>query len=489
MSVRTRVVRAWRDRGLATRFLIVYLVLSLTTVATLTWRSGTQLSTALEEEYEHELELQAFVVASALTSDMEGMSKGNRAPAEVLALVQRFATETDSRITVLTTDLRVVFSTDPAVPPGVVEAFPETKTALSGQEQHHVRVDRFTGDERLYVAAPIREENHTLGVVQISIPWTRVRARIFGEWTRLIVAGVLAVLANILVSLWLAFGITRPLKELTVAARDIANGQLDRRIPVVSHDEVGRLAQAFNEMAQQLQEMIHRQRMFIANASHELRGPLTSIKLRTEALLDNKEMPPAQRERFLAEVDREVDRLRRMAERLLDLSRLHIRPDVRPFQVVSLTRILQDTLEVIGPRARQQNVTLEADIPQHLPPVHGDAEDLSELFLNLLDNAVKYTPSGGRVRVRARAENQHILVEVADTGEGIPPDDLPHIFEPFYRVDKARSRRIGGSGLGLAIVKTIVEAHGGTIGVESTPGAGTTFYVTLPRYGADAPTD
>lgn len=480
----TRIRHLWQDRSLATRFLFVYLLLSLLTVATLTWRSGTQLSTALEEEYEHELELQAFVVASALTSDMEDMLKGKRSPVEVLALVRRFATDTDSRITVLNTNQEVVFSTDPAVPPGAPQNFPEITAALVNQEQHHVRVDEYTGDERLYVAAPIREEDHLLGVVQISIPWERVQGRIYGEWTRLLITGSLAVLANILVSLWLAFSITRPLYELTAAAHDIAAGHLSRRIPITSRDEVGRLAQAFNEMAHQLQEMINRQHMFIANASHELRGPLTSIKLRTEAVLDNKDMPPEQRERFLAEVDQEVDRLRRTAERLLDLSRLHIKADARPFQVVSLGPILRDTLDVLLPRARQHNLTLQEDIPQSLPPVYADPDDLAELFLNLLDNAIKYTPPGGTVTVRARVDNQHVVVEVADTGEGIPPEDLPHIFEPFYRVDKARTRRVGGSGLGLAIVKAIVERHGGKIDVRSTVGEGTTFYVTLPLYSA-----
>ncbi len=481
----TRMKRLWQDRSLATRFLVVYLLLSLLTVATLTWRSGTQLSTALEEEYEHELELQAFVVASALTSDMEDMLKGKRSPVEVLALVRRFATDTESRITVLNTDQEVVFSTDPAVPPGAPQDFPEVTAALVNQEQHHVRVDEYTGDERLYVAAPIREEEHLLGVVQISIPWERVQGRIYGEWTRLLITGSLAILANILVSLWLAFGITRPLHELTAAAHDIAAGDLGRRIPISSRDEVGRLAQAFNEMAHQLQEMINRQHMFIANASHELRGPLTSIKLRTEALLEDKDMPPDRRERFLAEVDREVDRLQRMAERLLDLSRLHMRPDARPRQVTSVAQVLGDNLDIIAPRASRRHITLKADISPHLPPVYADPDDLSELFLNLLDNAVKYTPPGGTVGVRARAENGHVVVEVSDTGEGIPPEDLAHIFEPFYRADKARSRRVGGSGLGLAIARAIVEAHGGTIEVRSKVGQGTTFRVTLPPYGGE----
>ncbi len=477
-----RIVGLWRNRSLATRFLVVYLLLSLTTVASLTWRSGTLLSTALEEEYEHELELQAFVVAGALQSGVEEMLKGERTPVQVLALMQRFATDTESRITLLNPDLEVVFSTDSAIPPGGSYPYPEILAAMNNQEQHDIRVDSVTGETRLYVAAPIWEEDHLLGVVQISIPWERVRARIWGEWSRLIVSGVLAIAANVLASLWLAFGIVRPLRELTKAARDISEGRLDRRIPVTSCDEVGRLAHAFNEMAQQLQQMIERQRMFIANASHELRGPLTSIKLRTEALLEDGGMSPERRQRFIAEVDREVDRLQRLAERLLDLTRLQMRPDARPFQVVPLAQILADSVDIITPRAARKQVSLVQEVAPDLPPVHGDPEDLSELFLNLLDNAIKYTPSGGSVTLRAYTQDSHVVVEVSDTGEGIPSEALKDIFEPFYRVDKSRSRRVGGSGLGLAIVKAIVEAHKGRIDVRSTPGEGTTFYVTLPRY-------
>lgn len=477
-----RLAGLWRNRSLAIRFLLVYLLVSMITVATLTWRSGTVLTTALEEEYEHELELQALMVASALQVDVEDMSEGKRTPVQVLALMQRFASNTDSRITLFTPDLQVVFSTDPAVPSGGTHRYPEILAALDSREQHDIRVDPVTGDERLYVAAPIQEEEHVVGVVQLSIPWQRVHTRIMSEWTRLIMSGLLVIAANVLVSLWLAFGIVRPLRELTGAARDLSQGHLDRRIPVTSGDEVGRLAHAFNEMAQQLQEMIERQRMFIANASHELRGPLTSIKLRTEALLEDKNIPPERRRRFTKEVDQEVDRLRRLAERLLDLSRLQMRPNARAFQVVPFSQLLHENLDIIAPRAAKKEVSLVREVAQDLPPVYGDPEDLSELFLNLLDNAIKYTPPGGTVTLRAHTKDDHIVVEVSDTGEGIPVDALPHIFEPFYRVDKSRSRRIEGSGLGLAIVKAIVEAHKGQIDVRSVPGEGTTFYVILPRY-------
>lgn len=482
------VTALWRDRSLATRFLIVYLLLSVVTVVTLTWRSAAQVSRALEEEFEHELELQAFIIASALRSDMEDMMEERRSPADVLALLKQFARDTDSRITLLDRGLEVVFSTDPVVPPHKEHRHPEVVAALEGREQHDIRLDEWTDEKRLFVAAPVREEQHIIGLVQLSIPWSRVQAQIVRQWTTFVLTGFLAIIANVIVSLWLAYGVAHPLRQLTAAARRIAAGHLDQRIPVTSRDEVGTLAAAFNEMAEQLQEMIHKQHLFIANASHELRSPLTSITLRAEALLENPGMPPEMHRRFLQEVNREADRLRRLAERLLDLSRLQVRPESPVFQVVHLPPILDDALEMMIPRATRAGVQIQRAIPSHLPPVHGSPDDLSEVVVNLLDNALKHTPAGGKVTLGAQTRNDHVVITVSDTGEGIPAADLAHIFEPFYRVDKARSRRAGGSGLGLTIVKEIVEAHEGTVDVTSQVGVGTTFYVTLPRYRADTAT-
>ncbi len=472
--------QCWANKGLAVRFLVVYLTLSLVTVSLLTWRSGTQLSRALEEEYEHELETEAFIVAAALSSDVEDMLDGERKPIQVLSLMRRFATDTESRITFISSDTRVVFSTDPAIPPGEPQPFPEVMAALQRSEQHTIRTDPYTGDVRLFVAAPLIEEEHLIGVVRISVPWERVRVRIVGEWTRLILTGLLLIAANVLVSLWLAFSIVRPLRELTAAAQDIASGNLSRRIPVSSKDEVGQLAYAFNEMAERLQEMIEQQRLFIANASHELRSPLTSLKLRTEALVEDKNMTLERKERFIRELDREVDRLRRLAERLLDLTRLQVKPKPQHPTPVSITEVIQDVVETLKPRAERQGINLVVDMADKIPPVYGSREDLFEIVVNLLDNAIKYTPSGGTVRVEAHEENGQVVIRVSDTGEGIPKESLHHIFEPFYRVDKARSRRIGGSGLGLAIVKALTDTYHGTIDVQSSPGKGTTFTVKLP---------
>ncbi len=473
--------RRWLNWSLATRFLLVYFLLSTLTVATFTWRSGRQIGTALEEQIEHEQELETLLIANTLSSYTKELGEHPLPPDVLLSQLQRFSKKTETRIVLVDAQLQVVATNDPGIQPGDTFRTPEMVAALNKKERHDIRVDPLTGVPRLFVAAPLLGEENVTGVVQTSIPWSTVQARVVHEWTQLIVTGLLLILANLLVTLWLTRSIVHPLRELTDAARDIASGHFDRRISIASKDEVGILARTFNFMAERLQEMVTRQRMFIANASHELRSPLTSIKLRTEALMEpDDRMSADRRRRFLKEIDAEADRLRRLADRLLDLSRLEMQAERHYRDVVNVSVLIRDAVDVLSVRATKAHIRLDVHLPERLPPVKGESEDMAELFLNLIDNAIKYTPPGGDVRIRADVEGDFVRIAVADTGEGIPPQDIPHIFEPFYRVDKVRSRRIGGSGLGLAIVKTIVDLHGGYIEVESKLGEGTTFTVLLP---------
>ncbi|HEY8497882.1 MAG TPA: ATP-binding protein [Limnochordales bacterium] len=221
---------------------------------------------------------------------------------------------------------------------------------------------------------------------------------------------------------------------------------------------------------------------FVANVSHELRTPLTALKGFIEALQEGAAEDPATRTRFLEIMARETDRLVALINDLLDLSHLESRNVELRRAPVSLPELAGAVIAMFARKAAAKNLALEQDLPADLPPVLGDEDMLRQVFINLLDNAVKYTPSG-RITVRARAEPQQptVRVEVADTGIGIPRQHLGRIFERFYRVDRARSRELGGTGLGLSIVRHIVELHGGRIEVESEVGVGTTFRFWLPR--------
>jgi two-component system phosphate regulon sensor histidine kinase PhoR len=221
-------------------------------------------------------------------------------------------------------------------------------------------------------------------------------------------------------------------------------------------------------------------RELTANVSHELRTPLTSIKGFAETLLDGAMQDDVTCRRFLAIIDGETDRLVKLVDDLLDLSLLESKRLTLELKPVDVSVLVAHTVDKLRPLAQTQRLTLHQSAPPGIV-VSADADRLEQVLTNLVDNALKYTPEGGRVDVQVAAANGEIEVLVNDSGRGIGPEDLPHVFERFYRADRSRTRGSGGTGLGLAIAKHIVEAHGGRISVSSQPNAGTTFKVTLPR--------
>jgi signal transduction histidine kinase len=272
---------------------------------------------------------------------------------------------------------------------------------------------------------------------------------------------------------------------MTQMAETLASGQMNARVvPPKRIQEMNRLAEAFNNMAARLQIYVDELRSFVANASHELRTPLTSIKLRVEALRSGALDDPPVTERFLAEIEGEVDRMSSMVNDLLDLSRIEAGLSPVNRTPVDLAALANDVCEAFKARADRAGIELEASIQPDLPPVLGNDDQLRRVLYNLMDNGIKYTARGGRVTLvlEAGKRNGTAIFKVSDTGFGIAPAHLPHIFERFYRVEATRPRfgPSQGSGLGLPIAKSIAEAHGGQIGVSSKVGQGTTFWVELP---------
>ncbi len=223
---------------------------------------------------------------------------------------------------------------------------------------------------------------------------------------------------------------------------------------------------------------------FVANVSHELRTPLTMIKGFVETLRDGAMADSIKGPEFLATIEKHVDQLTNLVSDLLELSRLESREGLPRRARVEVGSTLARVVEFMKPAAEKKRQALELSVNGRLPGVAGDPDYLERAISNLVDNAIKYTPEGGRIRVSARQDDSNVVIEVADTGIGIPPVDVPRVFERFYRVDKSRSREMGGTGLGLSIVKHVVQVHGGTVDVESVVGKGTTFRVRLPAIHA-----
>ena len=270
-----------------------------------------------------------------------------------------------------------------------------------------------------------------------------------------------------------------PIDRVTRVARKISAEDLSQRLNMrLPDDEVGRLASTFDEMIARLDEAFRRQRQFTADASHELRTPLTAIKGQTEVALQRDRDADTYRE-VLRKVNGEVDRMIRLIGSLLTLARADARQIPVSRESVDLGRLVTDAVEQIRPAAVDKAIALNVSSNGDIR-LRADQDLILQLMLNLLDNSVKYTPRGGSIDLSCRAEGSQAEVTVADTGSGIPAEHLPHIFDRFYRVDKARTRAEGGAGLGLSISRWIAEAHGGTLRVESTPGRGSKFTLSLP---------
>lgn len=293
-----------------------------------------------------------------------------------------------------------------------------------------------------------------------------------------------AAIGGTAVSILLAFALTRtltkPLATLTHATQNLAQGELGYTVPVTTNDEIGQLTKAFNQMSQDLAEGQRLRRQLTADIAHDLRTPISVILTHAEALNDG--ILPATSETFDVIQD-EAQRLQRLVEdlRLLTLSAAgELRLTTR---LLPPRALLEHALIAHTPLAQQKQVNLTLGTVEDLPDLNLDRERFMQVLDNLISNAIRHTPANGTVTLEASKTSQAVQLRVHDTGIGIPADQLPHIFDRFYRTDKSRNRQDGGSGLGLAIAKSIIEQHKGTITVESTLNVGTTFTITLPQTG------
>jgi heavy metal sensor kinase len=295
------------------------------------------------------------------------------------------------------------------------------------------------------------------------------------------VALAVGTLLTALIAGGLAAWVTRialgPLDQMIRVTRRIAGGDLAARVHLEQPDEIGELAAAFDQMVGRLEAAFATQRRLVSDAAHELRTPLNGLAGTLEIVqvaLGRGDTATA--ERLLATVERELDRAGRLVNDLLTLSRLDEQSPMQP-SPVALQTVLRDVVRRARLLAPDHEIVARLDGDA---TVTGDRDQLERVFTNLLDNAVKYTPAGGRIELSERRQGDEVCVTVQDTGRGIPADDLPRIFDRFYRADRARARQDGGTGLGLAIVQGIVQAHGGRVEAESTPEAGTMIRVLLP---------
>lgn len=350
--------------------------------------------------------------------------------------------------------------------------------ALAGEDDIIYTAD-VSGQQTLVTLIPLRSEaanDEVIGVVQLNTPLALADEVLNRERLLLLSGTALAILLGAAGTLWLTTSALAPLRRMIITSRRIAAGNLGERVNLPRRqDEVGQLAVAFDDMAVQIESTITAQRRFIADAAHELRTPLTALSGSLEVLLRGAQDDPASANRLMHGMFREVTRLGRLTEQLLDLTRLEMSDTIQTTDI-DLSTFMANFSEQAQMLAHERQYQLQPGQPLTLV---ADPNRMHQALLNLVDNAVIHTVPGGKIRVGWRTRLKSVELWVADDGEGISDEDQMNIFQPFYRGKRSRSRHRGGSGLGLAIVSDIVAGHGGHISVESHPGQGTRFTITL----------
>jgi len=370
--------------------------------------------------------------------------------------------------------------TDPVRPLVLVDSHGNVVFSTDSQFQHEK-----PSSQQIAFGAPIWANGQLVGLLIPTFPARNAPPRppandYIARINKNLVVGALgAVALSLLLGLFFSSTLTRPVKELINATREVAQGDLEREVPVRSKDELGELTKSFNQMRSQLKQSRDLRRKMTADIAHELRTPLSIILGHTEALSEGKLNPSP--ETFDIVYD-EAKRLSLLVEDLRTLSLSEAGELTLTLQAVSPSDLVDRVVGAYLPKARGLNISLEADAEANLPDVQADFHRIIQVLANLLDNALRYTPAGGHLKLSARPASDGIEFRVQDSGPGISEADLPYIFDRFYRGDKSRNRQDGGSGLGLAISKSIIEAHGGRIGAESTMGEGTTITFVLPLF-------
>lgn len=364
---------------------------------------------------------------------------------------------------------------------GQTLTYEEVAAALKGEEVSGV-YNLDTGERVLYAAVPVTREERVAGAVMLVTNLEEIYDTLDGIRQLITVFSIAGGLLALLTSLFLSNQLTNPINELAAAVRRLSEGRLDQRVDVDSNDEIGILAADFNEMAAKLEEADRTLRDFLADASHELKTPLSSIKVLSQSLIDSQEQDPAIYRDFLQDISSETDRMAALVNDMSELTKLQGDID-RPIPLKNLQveELLNHITGLVKGDVLQKGIDIRVQVGENarIPwPLNQDL--FTHIMLNLVSNAIRFTPDGGRIAVSAAIEGEEMVVKVQDTGIGISQEELPHIYDRFYRVAQDRNRDTGGTGLGLAITRQAVFRHEGTINVESTLGEGTTFEVRFP---------
>lgn len=362
---------------------------------------------------------------------------------------------------------------------------PNILTAISGSEGY----ESDQSAEYMDVALPVSGSSGSY-IIYIKDNKDSVTS-LTNSLMRIIIEALLVGLAiTVVLSLLLAKTMVTPIQNLTKAAESVAAGDFSQKLDSDAKDEIGVLSRTFNDMADQLETTLDNlkrseamRREFVANVSHELRTPITSVRSYAETIHDSEDLPRETEQQFLSVILTESDRMANIVQDLLTLSRFDAGSIEFKFVRFPFEKSLEDVYNTMQIEAQKRRHNFSLELQDPLPEICGDRQRIEQVLINMISNAMKYTPDGGRITVTAGRIENNVWVSVRDNGIGIPQQDVPKVFDRFYRVDKARSRESGGTGLGLSIAKEIVVRHDGNISLKSRQGKGTVVTMTLPIEG------
>jgi signal transduction histidine kinase len=338
--------------------------------------------------------------------------------------------------------------------------------------------ERF-GRKILAVAIPLLDNNRLEGIIYLYVPLAKISELTFDFSFLWLIGGVLFIIIAAFLGFKMLHKLTRPLAAMKEAAEKVSGGDYSARVNIKSNDEIGQLAKAFNHMSESVQKEDEKKREFLADVSHELRTPISYIKGYSEALETGMIKETNEKSKYLKLINRESGRVVKLVEDLLDLSRLDADEYVLIKHPFPLAQLIEDFIIKYGPSLKEKNISLKLDLDPDII-INGDEGRLEQIFQNIIDNSIRYTDSGGRISITLSKHAFGCIVEIDDTGSGIPEEDISKLTERFYRVNKARSRSDGGTGLGLAIVDKLVKLHDGKLKIASEPGQGTTVKLYFP---------
>ncbi len=478
------ILKSFNRRSIRVRLLVVYVGIILIGFSILTIIAGNQISAAVRADFDQRLQYSIRLIARGLSGSVEDWRDKRITAEQLAAAFKEYETQAGGKLVMFPAGADDIWESTgiPNIMPRVnsFRAMPEMEVVLRGGITVVERADA-TGESSLFTGAPIAHDRELVGMVQLSVPYQNVRTAILQRWAILGAGFLLVTSLALIAALWLSRSIIRPLYTLRESALRLSQGDFSQRINSEGRDEIGEVAHAFDEMADQVQSMLEEQRAFASNTSHELRTPLTAIRIRTEALRYDPTLDAETSKNYVAEIDEEVARLSNLIQELTLLSRFDAGRAELGHDEIDFCRLASTLRNQVAEMANEEAMTVNLNLPATPVFVTASLSHLTTVFRNLLDNAIKYTPAGGTITWSIVTTPEGIRHTIQDTGRGISAEDLPHIFERFFRADKAHSRDIPGTGLGLSLVQSIIEAYHATIKIESEGiGQGTCVTVIWP---------